>query len=153
MSDLIVAALKIAFLALLWLFIAFVADVVRRDMFGRTVAVGNVGRTAEGLSTNVRNAPAPTRFVVTQGNQQGLSLPAAATINLGRAPDSTFILDDDYASARHAQLLQADANTWVLTDLDSTNGTFVNGQRVTGSVSVTAADVIRIGKTQMRLEP
>lgn len=152
MSDLIVAALKLAFLALLWLFIAFVADVVRRDMFGRTVVAG-VGRAQPGRAATEAASPAPTRFVVIQGNQQGLSLPASPTINLGRAPDSTFQLDDDYASARHAQLVQSDARTWVLTDLGSTNGTFVNGQRVTAPTSVTGSDVIRIGRTQMRLEP
>src|SRR5699024_6365674 len=94
----------------------------------------------------------PTRFAVTQGRQQGLSVPLEPTINLGRAADSTFHLDDDYASARHAQLVQRDASTWVLHDLDSTNGTYVNGRRVDEPTPITVGDVIRIGKTMMRLE-
>ena len=79
-------------------------------------------------------------------------MPLEPTINLGRAADSTFLLDDDYASARHAQLTQADPRTWTVRDLNSTNGTYVNGKRLTGPVSITLGDVIRIGKTLMRLE-
>lgn len=152
MSDLIVAAIKIVFLILLWLFILFVADVVRKDMFGRKVP-------ASSLATHPADGPGrggksrvPTRFAVTQGAQQGLSVPIEPTINLGRAADSTFHLDDDYASARHAQLLQSDAQTWVVHDLGSTNGTYVNGRRVAEPVPITVGDVIRIGKTLMRLE-
>lgn len=153
MSDLIVAAVKIAFLALVWLFILFVADIIRRDMFGRTI--GGKGAVAAPSGDGAALPPqpvVPTRFTITQGNQQGLSVPVQPTINLGRASDSTFHLDDDYSSARHAQLVQVDAQTWLLHDLSSTNGTYVNGQLVTAPTPVTTADVIRIGRTQMRLE-
>lgn len=152
MSELIVAAVKIVFLALLWLFILFIADVVRRDMFGRAVPVTSLKAHPATGPGRGRRARTPSRFAVTQGTQQGLSVPVEPTINLGRAADSTFHLDDDYASARHAQLVQRDALTWVLQDLDSTNGTYVNGRRVTEPTAVTIGDVIRIGKTLMRLE-
>lgn len=152
MSDLIVAAIRIVFLVLLWLFILFVADIIRRDMFGRTVRADTLkAHPADGPGGG-RRSRMPTRFAVTQGSQQGLSVPVEPTINLGRAADSTFNLEDDYASARHAQLVQRDALTWVLTDLQSTNGTYVNGRRVTEPTPVTVGDVIRIGKTMMRLE-
>lgn len=153
MSDLIVAAVKIAFLALVWLFILFVADVIRRDMFGRTVGrKGVVAAPGGDALAQPPSALIPTRFTITQGNQQGLSVPVQPTINLGRASDSTFHLDDDYSSARHAQMVQVDAQTWLLHDLGSTNGTYVNGQLVTAPTPVTTADVIRIGRTHMRLE-
>ncbi len=154
MSELIIAAIKIAFLVLLWLFIALVADVIRKDMFGRRVSASalpaaDTPRSKRGQKG--RDAP-PSRFAVSQGNQQGLSIPLEPVINLGRAADSTFFLDDDYASARHAQLVQRDDRTWVVTDLRSTNGTYVNGQRLTSPVAISLGDVIRIGKTLMRLE-
>lgn len=152
MSELIVAAVKIVFLALLWLFIALIANIVRRDMFGRTVRADSLRTLPADGPGGGRRSRTPTRFAVTQGTQQGLSVPVEPTINLGRAADSTFHLDDDYASARHAQLVQSDALTWVLHDLGSTNGTYVNGRRVTEPVSITVGDVIRIGKTLMRLE-
>lgn len=152
MSELIVAISKIVFLALLWLFILFVADVVRKDMFGRTIPAAALSNVPAPSNRVGKHSRIPTRFAITQGRQQGLAVPVEPTINLGRAPDSTFHLDDDYASARHAQLVQADARSWMLHDLNSTNGTFVNGRRVDGPTPVTVGDVIRIGKTMMRLE-
>ncbi|MEO7589554.1 MAG: FHA domain-containing protein [Arachnia sp.] len=151
MTELIVAAIKIVFLALLWIFIALVADVIRKDMFGRKVNASSLPQADVSRRKRGREV-LPSRFAVTQGAQQGLSVPLEPTINLGRAADSTFLLDDDYASARHAQLTQADPRTWTVRDLNSTNGTYVNGKRLTGPVSITLGDVIRIGKTLMRLE-
>lgn len=154
MSDLIVAAIKVVFLAVLWLFIFFVADVIRRDVWGRRVPVGAVQAPAPTATTaNSRpKDPTPTRFLVTAGDQQGLEVPATDVINLGRAPDSSFLLEDDYASARHAQLVRHDDQTWIVNDLGSTNGTYVNGQRVVEPTAITSGDVVRIGKTFMRLE-
>lgn len=146
MSDLIVAVIRIAFLALMWLFIVLVAGVVRRDMFGRKVEASSLQPAAGPVPL------VPTRLAVTQGAQQGLSVPVESTINLGRAADSTFYLEDDYASSRHAQLTQTGPETWLVTDLGSTNGTYLNGIRVTSPVPMMVGDVLRIGKTMMRLE-
>lgn len=149
MSELIVTAIKIVFIVLLWVFILTIADVIRKDMFGRKVKASTLPRSVE----PARQGPqVPKRFAVTQGEQQGLSVPVSDTINLGRSADSTFSLEDDYASARHAQLVRADDQTWILKDLESTNGTYVNGRRVTDPVRVGTGDVIRIGRTLMRLE-
>ena len=133
MSDLIVATIKIVFLAMLWLFILFVANVVRTDMFGRRVPVASLAAIPADRGRGRNRSKLPTRFAIT-------------------AADSTLLLDDDYASARHAQLVQKDATTWVITDLQSTNGTYVNGKLVTEPTKVTVGDVVRIGKTLMRFE-
>lgn len=152
MSDLVIAAIKIVFLGLLWLFILFVANVVRTDMFGRRVPVSSLSAIPADRGRGKGRSKLPTRFAITAGPQQGESVPVEPTINLGRAADSTLLLDDDYASARHAQLVQHDATTWIISDLQSTNGTYVNGKLVTEPVKVTVGDVVRIGKTLMRLE-
>lgn len=152
MSDLVIAAIKIVFLGLLWLFILFVANVVRTDMFGRRVPVSSLSAIPADRGRGKGRSKLPTRFAITAGPQQGASVPVEPTINLGRAADSTLLLDDDYASARHAQLVQHDATTWIISDLQSTNGTYVNGKLVTEPVNVTVGDVVRIGKTLMRLE-
>ncbi|MDO5678201.1 MAG: FHA domain-containing protein [Propionibacteriaceae bacterium] len=152
MSDLVIAAIKIVFLGLLWLFILFVANVVRTDMFGRRVPVSSLTAIPADRGRGKGRSKLPTRFAITAGPQQGASVPVEPTINLGRAADSTLLLDDDYASARHAQLVQQDATTWIISDLQSTNGTYVNGKLVTEPVKVTVGDVVRIGKTLMRLE-
>lgn len=154
MNDLIVATVKVSFLALLWLFILFVANVIRTDMFGRRVPAGDLPKlsTEPRRRRRGRRKNQPSKLVVTQGRQTGLEVPVAPVINLGRSADSTINLDDDYASTRHAQLIQVNAEAWTVNDLQSTNGTFVNGVRVTSPVQIKLGDVIRIGRTQLRLE-
>jgi hypothetical protein len=151
-SDLIIAAIKVAFLALLWLFILAIANTVRTDMFGKRVPASSLTAIPADRGRGKGRSKSPTRFAITAGPQQGTAVPVAPTINLGRAADSTLLLDDDYASARHAQLVQQDSNTWLISDLRSTNGTYVNGRLVTEPTKVTVGDVVRIGKTLMRLE-
>ena len=70
----------------------------------------------------------------------------------GRAASSAVLVDDDYSSSRHAQLVPVGDGSWVVEDLNSTNGTYVNGTRVTQPTRVGVGDVIRIGRTQLRLE-
>ncbi|MDO4784516.1 MAG: FHA domain-containing protein [Propionibacteriaceae bacterium] len=153
MNDLIVATIKVSFLALLWLFILFVANVIRTDMFGRRVPTSDLPKlSGEARRGGKRRKNQPTKLVVTQGRQAGLEIPVEAVINLGRSADSTINLDDDYASTRHAQLVQEDAETWSVNDLQSTNGTFVNGVRVVTPVQIRIGDVIRIGRTQLKLD-
>lgn len=155
MSELLVAALKIAFLALLWLFILFAANVVRADMFGRSVAA-----TSPELGAISEPAPrprkrkktrrnAPTKLVVSEGRQAGLEIPLLGVVGLGRAADSALNIDDDYASTRHAQLTQDDDGTWWVEDLGSTNGTSLNTKPLTAPAKVNAGDTIRIGRTVM----
>jgi len=154
MSDLIALSIKIVFLAVLWLFILFVANVVRTDMFGKRVPASSLAAVPadRGRPATSKKALIPTRFAVTSGTQQGVSVPVDTVINLGRAADSTLLLDDDFASARHAQLVQLGETTWMVHDLNSTNGTYVNGKPVTEPTPITIGDVVRIGKTLMRLE-
>lgn len=155
MSELIVLTSKIVFLLLLWLFILFVASTIRSDMFGRRVPISSLATVPadRGRPDTHRLQHVPTRFAITNGPQQGIAVPVQPTINLGRAADSTLLLDDEFSSARHAQLVQRDPETWMVSDLHSTNGTFVNGKRVGEEpVPATVGDVIRIGRTLMRLE-
>lgn len=155
MSELIVSAIKIVFLVLLWLFILFVATVIRTDMFGKRVPASSLAAIPadRGRPDTHSRSTVPTRFAITNGPQQGIAVPVQPTINLGRAADSTLVLDDEFSSARHAQLIQTDRETWEVNDLQSTNGTYVNGKRVGSEpVPATVGDVIRIGRTLMRLE-
>ena len=151
MSDLVAAAIKIVFLALLWLFIGILADVIRKDMFGRKVSASDLPANEQGPARRGKASFQPTRFAITQGAQQGLSIPLEPTINLGRTSDSTLLLDDDYASARHAQLVQRDPETWVVTDLGSTNGTMVNGHIIEQPVTLRENDEVQVGDVIMRV--
>jgi pSer/pThr/pTyr-binding forkhead associated (FHA) protein len=144
MSEIALLIIKVVFLALLWLFILSVVSVIRSDLFGRTVRASEQPQPQE-----LETPPAPPRkskrqrgqprvFTISQGRQAGLS--------------AELILDDDYVSTRHARVVGTPNGIYV-EDLGSTNGTYVNGQRITAPTTITLSDTVRIGKTMLRLEP
>lgn len=159
MSDLVVLALKLLFLALLWLFVLFVGNVIRTDMFGRKLATDDAGelRPVRELKKQQKRRAArpakklPSRLRVSRGKQEGLTLPLGEGIKIGRAADCQLILDDDYVSTRHARIVLGPAG-YQVEDLGSTNGTFVNNQRITVPTPIGPTDGVRIGRTQMVLE-
>ena len=93
----------------------------------------------------------PTTLVVTEGRLAGTSLPLTpAGILIGRNPECALVLDDDFASGRHARLLHRNG-TWHVEDLGSTNGTQLDGHRLTGAQPVTVGSTLRIGRTTIEL--
>jgi len=93
----------------------------------------------------------PTTLVVTEGRLAGTSLPLTpAGILIGRNPECALVLDDDFASGRHARLLQRNG-AWHVEDLGSTNGTQLDGHRLTGAQPVTVGSTLRIGRTTIEL--
>lgn len=158
MSELVVVALKLGFLALLWLFILFVGNVVRTDLFGRKVSateiaqaslVATAGPTAK-MSRKVEKR-LPTTLKVTHGRQAGLTVPLAGGVLIGRSPDCQLLLEDDYVSTKHARIVVT-ATGYQVEDLGSTNGTFVNNQRVSTPTAFGPGDTLRIGRTLMSVE-
>jgi pSer/pThr/pTyr-binding forkhead associated (FHA) protein len=100
-----------------------------------------------------RTRGAPRVLTITQGSQAGQSAALAdGVILIGRGADAQLSLDDDYVSTRHARVVSGE-NGIYLEDLGSTNGSYVNNQRITAPTTVTLSDTIRIGRTTMRLEP
>lgn len=94
----------------------------------------------------------PTRLVVTAGPLRGTALPlVTSAILIGRAPSCTLVLDDGYSSSRHARIFPQNG-TWYLEDLGSTNGTFVNDQRVEGIVALGPGTPVRIGQSVVELQ-
>ncbi|HSN12212.1 MAG TPA: FHA domain-containing protein [Propionibacteriaceae bacterium] len=157
MADLIVTLLKVAFLAVLWLFVLIVANVIRGDLFRTETVTSSAGAAVQRESqapvrARKRGRGEPRVLAIDTGPQAGTRLALVDQFRIGRAPDCALILDDDYVSGDHASLERHPDGRWVLTDLGSTNGTFVNEVRVTGPTVVTTTDSLRIGRTQMRLE-
>jgi Inner membrane component of T3SS, cytoplasmic domain len=159
MSEIALTVLKVLFLALLWLFILSAVSVIRSDLFGRTVPAPD-GQPQEleappppAQRRGRRPRGQPRTFSITQGAQAGLSAElASGVIMIGRGADCQLILDDDYVSTRHARVVSGENGIYV-EDLGSTNGTYVNGQRITAPTTITMADTVRIGKTILKLEP
>lgn len=161
MSDLVVLGLKLGYLALLWLFIGFVANVVRTDLFGRKVPAAELAQATVAATPTPAGRPQrmsrkvskhlPTVLKVTNGAQAGVTVPLGSGILIGRSGDCQLILDDDYSSTRHARLVLTPGGFQV-EDLGSTNGTFVNNQRVSAPVPFGLEDTLRIGRTLMSVE-
>jgi hypothetical protein len=156
MSEIALTIIKVAFLALLWLFILSAVSVIRTDLFGKTVRAPDQPQELETPPPPPRRAKRqrgePRVFMISQGNQAGLSAElSAGVVMIGRGADCQLILDDDYVSTRHARVVSTPNGIYV-EDLGSTNGTYVNGQRIMAPTTITLADTVRIGKTILKLE-
>ncbi|MFM6963557.1 MAG: FHA domain-containing protein [Micrococcales bacterium] len=166
MSDLALYIVRIAFLVVLWIFIFSIISVIRADLFGQKV-VSRVTRAnvPQSVSSPVLpTAPAPivsnlpteggavaTKLEITGGDRKGFVVRLdRREITIGRAENSDLVISDEYASTHHAKLVLMN-NDWMLQDLNSTNGTFVNDNRVGTPLVVKIGTPIRIGKTVFEL--
>ena len=94
---------------------------------------------------------AATRLVITSGPKEGLELTLPnEPLTIGRSSESGLVIRDDYTSTHHARLMRWD-ESWVVQDLDSTNGTFLDGTRVTLPTPVPLNTPVRIGTTSFEL--
>ena len=169
-SELVLLLLRIGFLLLLWFFVFGVIYSLRADLFGMKVRkVPADGDAAAAPAPSTPPAPArpaaskpvttgpatiatAKRLVITSGPKAGLELALGAeTLTIGRSSDSALVIRDDYTSSHHARLLLR-GDSWAIQDLDSTNGTFVAGQRVSGNpVSLSLGTPVKVGATTFEL--
>ena len=160
MNALTLTLIRVAFLAVLWLFVIAAIGVVRTDLFGTAAAKVRRGRNrAQPPPRQPQRPPRPPKpnrgtphfLVVTEGGLTGVSVDLTdQQITLGRANDATLVLNDDYASSRHARIFPQDGQ-WIVEDLGSTNGTYLDRQKVTRPMPVPLGMPIRIGKTVLEL--
>ncbi|MER7461835.1 FHA domain-containing protein [Streptomyces sp. NPDC097981] len=167
MSELTLTVMRLGFLAVLWLFVIVAVQVIRSDLFGTRVtqrgsrrgsaapgtpAQAGSGRQAAAPPQQRQRRGAPTKLVVSEGTLTGTTVALAGqTITLGRAHDSTIVLDDDYASSRHARIYPDRDGQWIVEDLGSTNGTYLDRTRLTTPTPIPPGAPIRIGKTVIEL--
>ena len=88
------------------------------------------------------------RLVFPDGRKRGLD---SRTLSVGRGTDNDIPLDDDFASVRHARLEPRRDGVWV-SDAGSTNGTYVNGTKLSKPLRLKPGDVVRVGNTDLRYE-
>jgi pSer/pThr/pTyr-binding forkhead associated (FHA) protein len=162
MNALELTLIRIGFLAVLWVFVIAAVGVIRTDLFGPAPSrgrrrVSQPSQQTKPRATQPRAKPArvgraaPQQLLVTAGSLAGTSLGLTdQQITIGRSGDATLVLSDDYASTRHARLFPQDGQ-WLVEDLGSTNGTYLDRQKVTGPTPVPVGVPIRIGKTVLEL--
>jgi len=149
MPELVVVLLRFGFLALLWVFVLSAVRVIRTDLFGTAPRAGRIPAAA--APPNRQRRSQARTLVVTQGSLAGTTVTlTGAPVTIGRADTSTLVLTDDYASSHHARLTPGDG-AWLLEDMGSTNGTYLDRERVSAQVPVPLGTPIRIGKTVMEL--
>ena len=148
-AEIVLQIFRFGFLLLLWLFIFAAFRVVRADLFG-----GRAGRVASvppRAAATKKRARGPKTLFVTAGPLSGTKITLGdQPILIGRADDSTLVLTDDFASSRHARLTNR-GGQWYVEDLGSTNGTYLDQQRVQGPLHVNPGQPIRIGQTALEL--
>jgi pSer/pThr/pTyr-binding forkhead associated (FHA) protein len=164
MGELTLLILRLVFLAILWAFVFAIVFALRSDLFGQKVR----RLPAEAAAAPVaRSRPAPVaspapaqrqqgsldarRLVITSGAKAGLEIDLPAEqLTIGRSSESGLVIRDDYTSTHHARLLKWN-DGWVVQDLDSTNGTFLDGTRVIVPTPVPLNTPVKIGTTSFEL--
>jgi hypothetical protein len=175
-SELTLFALRFAFLAVLWLFVFAVVFALRSDLFGQRARKMPTDQQPGRSSSSAAAPPAPrpvatptpaqqrppaapsgdgdgaaTRLVITKGAKAGLEMPLGdGPLTIGRSQESNLVIRDDYTSTHHARLMLWNGR-WVVQDLDSTNGTFLAGERVTVPTPVPTGATVTIGQTSFEL--
>lgn len=170
MSELVLLLLRIGFLVLLWFFVFGVVYSLRADLFGVKVrklpaeAAGGAPVAAP-AAAKPKASPSPSpraggaarvnsvsKLVITSGPKAGLELPLGTEpMTIGRSSESGLVIRDDYTSSHHARLLLR-GDTWAIQDLDSTNGTYLGGKRISGApVPIDIGDAVKVGATTFEL--
>ncbi len=155
-SALALQLFRFGFLVLLWLFVVAALRVIRTDL--RTSGQSRVAvppparRRGKSAPSQPRPAAkAPSHLFVTEGGLTGTRINlTGAPVLIGRANDSTLVLEDDYASTRHARISLQDG-MWVVEDLGSTNGTYLGQRKVDGPIPLELGVPVRIGQTALEL--
>ncbi|GAB3228714.1 FHA domain-containing protein [Glycomyces halotolerans] len=155
MPEIVQTVARFGFLVLLWLFVFAAARTVTRDLLAqrRPATAGGPGSPVSGPPAPSGRQPAQTAqwLVVTSGELAGRRFVLTGqSISIGRAPDSTIVIRDDFASNRHARVAPVDGQ-WVVEDLGSTNGTYLGRARVTRPTPVPLGVPIRIGRSSFEL--
>jgi pSer/pThr/pTyr-binding forkhead associated (FHA) protein len=169
MSELTLTVIRLGLLALLWIFVFSVVGVLRGDLYGtRVLARGKpkapsrparepVGQHSPPTTpvppkaSRAASKRIPSTLTVTEGSLAGTTLTLMDSgVLLGRNPECTLVLDDDFASGRHARIFRRDGS-WFVEDLGSTNGTFLGSNKLTESMPVEVGSTLRIGKTIFEL--
>lgn len=111
------------------------------------------------LVTHVPPSPSPvspsrsdtTVLVIVDGQKAGMTFPLPPSCTVGRAPDNSIVVPDQFISSHHARIYKSKKGEWVLEDLGSTNGTYLDEKQIAGPVIIKPGQLIRLGATSFEL--
>jgi hypothetical protein len=162
-TELTLFILQLAFLALMWVFVFAIVYALRTDLFGPSMrrsveqSVSPTRPTPSAADGAAPDTPGPpsgiaTRLVVTSGPKAGIEIPLdkEQQFTIGRSAESSLIIRDDFTSTHHARLMLWN-DQWMVQDLDSTNGTFVEERRVNIPTPVPLNTAVQVGNTTFEL--
>jgi pSer/pThr/pTyr-binding forkhead associated (FHA) protein len=159
MDEPLAVALKFGFLAVLYLFLLWVARSAMRDL-SRSEAAAAGGEPVEAGRPQRRDRAGPDlragiqprlEVVAAMGLQPGHSIEIPDGATMGRGDSSDIHIDDPFASSAHARLFFR-GDFMYIEDMGSTNGTYLNGRQLRTAERLKVADVIRIGDSEYRYE-
>jgi pSer/pThr/pTyr-binding forkhead associated (FHA) protein len=146
----VLTVLKIALLVLLYFFIWRAVRTVVADLYGPREARRS-RRPAKPKARPAGRGKLPTKiFVLDQRGRKSATHRLNGTLQIGRAPTCQIRLDDNYISQLHAKISERNG-AWLVEDLGSTNGTYLNQRKVTAPTEISAGDRIRVGKTVLEV--
>lgn len=146
-------ALKFGFLAVLYLFLFWIVTSARKDLRrNREAAAPGAGYATGGFGTG-GSAARDGWLVVERGGdlKPGARYDLFGGVTLGRSGDADISFTDRYASGLHARVYPR-GDRYFLEDMDSTNGTLLDGRTVSGEAELTDGSLIEIGDTSFRVE-
>lgn len=145
-------ALKFGFLAVLYLFLLWIARSALRDLRG-TVAPAPDATGFHPVPAPGASASPEAWLVAARGGglQPGERFDLIGGLSIGRSGEADVRIDDRYASGLHARIFSRDGRTYI-EDMNSTNGTLLNDATLQGEAELIDGDVVRIGDTEFRFE-
>ena len=147
MPEIVLDLLKFLLLGILYIFIARAVRVINLELKGVDVP-RTPARSAPAQPKRTKKAP--TKAAVVQGEKKGTTLNLGDELIIGRGEKCGLILDDTYVSTVHARIFSK-GEGYMLEDLGSTNGTYLNRRRVTSPVELARGDQVKIGKTVLEM--
>lgn len=148
MPEIVLDLLKFLFLGILYIFIARAVRVINQELKGADAAPAR-SQAAPAPAKRTKKK-APSKAAVVQGQKKGSTLDLGDELIVGRGEKCRLVLDDSYVSTVHARIFAKDG-TYMLEDMGSTNGTYLNRRRVTSQVELHRGDQVKIGKTVLEM--
>jgi len=146
-------ALKFGFLAVLYLFLLWIARSALKDL-RRTVAPAPDATGFHHVPAAAAGPAALDAWLVAErggGLRDGERFDLIGGLSIGRSSEADVRIDDRYASGLHARIFSRDGRTWI-EDMNSTNGTLLNEATLKGEAELIDGDVVRIGDTEFRYQ-